>query len=47
MSQAEPEILYDETQPFGRNRFLRIIIVLEAVILTLILGSLALKHTGQ
>ncbi|MFG0246890.1 MAG: hypothetical protein ACF8MF_12655 [Phycisphaerales bacterium JB052] len=47
MSQAEPEILYDETQPFGRNRFLRIIIVLETVILTLILGSLALKHTGQ
>ncbi len=41
------DISFSETQHFWRNRFLQTIILLESVILTLILGAFAFKHSGQ
>lgn len=40
------DIVFDETQPAWRNRFLLTIIACEAMILTAILGGFALKYTG-
>ncbi len=43
----ESDIIFNETQSFARNRFLRTIILFESIILTAMLGGFMLKSTGS